>query len=392
MTDGTTRRRAQAAVATALLLLPGLPALAQTGPNQKLEELLARLTQSIPAPIDDGYRALDGLAGLNLDPAKLPPDARVRALQIEVIGALTVGDSARALARLGDLKAAMEDAAILQMLTYQAPLAAGDARQALAAIEAAAAEKTARVDTAELARTRRGLERVGMRIAPDVVSKLGESAARKAIVVDLWSEKSAPGEPLTKALQDLHAGFETELAFELIGVNVDGASAAQKARAAVEKRGYKWRQLDDSGAAAELTRALNLGQPPRQVLIDARGFVRAAGLASDPAFVYAVRAAVAEARGDFAYVAPVTTKGERVGPATGSAGGVAAKAAKKEEPPKGTGDLPSNPDAEAKLNTARAFLKTGKKTDARRMFEEIVRDYPGTREAKIAQEFLDTMP
>ena len=45
----------------------------------------------------------------------------------------------------------------------------------------------------------------------------------------------------------------------------------------------------------------------------------------------------------------------------------------------------------AKLTQARAFLKAKSRSKAIKLFEEIVRDYPGTREAQEAQEYLDAL-
>ena len=64
---------------------------------------------------------------------------------------------------------------------------------------------------------------------------------------------------------------------------------------------------------------------------------------------------------------------------------------KEEKPAAPAAELPSNPEARGKLKLARTYLKTGKRTDAKLLFEEIVRDYPGTQEAEQAQEYLDSI-
>jgi hypothetical protein len=124
------------------------------------------------------------------------------------------------------------------------------------------------------------------------------------------------------------------------------------------------------------------------VLIDSRGYVRAAGDAAGPAFRYAVRAAVAEARGQFSYIAPRSIDGKSAVPESGAAAG----GPRKKPPESGGGELRDDPDAQAKLTLARTYIRTGKRTEAKRLFQEIVRDYPGTRQAKEAQEYLDGMP
>ncbi|MBU0616169.1 MAG: hypothetical protein KKI02_00480, partial [Planctomycetes bacterium] len=57
----------------------------------------------------------------------------------------------------------------------------------------------------------------------------------------------------------------------------------------------------------------------------------------------------------------------------------------------GDQELPSNLEARAKLTQARAFLKAKSRSRAIKLFEEIVRDYPGTKEAQEAQEYLDSL-
>jgi hypothetical protein len=57
-------------------------------------------------------------------------------------------------------------------------------------------------------------------------------------------------------------------------------------------------------------REFGVNQRHWQVLIDARGQIRAVGLAADRAFQCALRAAVAETRGEVAYIPPRTLDGK----------------------------------------------------------------------------------
>ena len=126
------------------------------------------------------------------------------------------------------------------------------------------------------------------------------------------------------------------------------------------------------------------------MLIDRRGFIRAVGSTADAGFVYAVRAAVAEARGDYEYISPTTLSGEKAAPTPGGGAALAAEEKKPDKQnPNASGDLPSNAEARQKLQQAHAMRRGGKKTDAKRMYQEIVRDYPGTKEAQEAQEWLE---
>jgi hypothetical protein len=385
-------------LATALVLLcvagAGRPANAQPADAlQRLAALHERLLEKTATAlsIDDGFRALNELEDLELDLPKLPAKARAQALETEIMVALAVGDAARALARVAELRSAPRDPLVLQMLSYRCAVAAGDAKQARAALAAAAQNKAAHVNVAEVTQAGEALDRVGAQIPAELLARLTDAASgpRKAIVLDFWNTRKTPPEAAVQGLGALRADFETELAFELIGVSTDGPASAQKAREAAKQRGYQWKQHFDAEPAGAATKLLQPRDPPWLVLIDSRGFVRAVGSAADPAFTYAVRAAVTEARGDHEYVAPVTVKGERVGPPPAAGGGPVAKAGGKKDDARSWDQLPSNPDAAAKLNTARAFMKTGKRKDAKRLLEEIIRDYPGTREAHLAQELIE---
>jgi thioredoxin-like negative regulator of GroEL len=377
--------------AGAAVVIAGVsPGLSQSADSQK--KLDALYVQQLASAgrmwsINDGFRVLGELEDLELDRDKLPAEARGKALAVEAMGALAIGDAARAWATIGEIRQLVRDPLVVNMLTYRAAVASGDAKAARESLDSAASNSAAKIDAKEVGRAQAALDRVGMQVPSDLVAKLSESGAapRRAVLVDFWSAKSEPVKDAAAALSALNEAFSAEIAFELVGVNTDAAAGARDKQLA-EQRGYTWKQHFAGDTAKAATKLLQPKEPPWQVLIDSRGVVRAVGSAGDPGFVYAVRAAVAEARGDFSYVAPVTVKGQRVGGS--EAGGVVGKAAKKEERPKSADELPSNPDAERKLNTARAFMKTGKKTDAKRLLEEIIRDYPNTREAKLAEEFL----
>ena len=121
-------------------------------------------------------------------------------------------------------------------------------------------------------------------------------------------------------------------------------------------------------------------------------FARAAGAASETELVYALRAAVAEAKGAYAVMRPKTTAGEAV-PEPVAAKPAGTESAKADATPQATGksDLPHNQEAARLLNEARVFQKTGRKTDARRVLQEIIDKYPGTWEAAEAKERLESL-
>ena len=121
-----------------------------------------------------------------------------------------------------------------------------------------------------------------------------------------------------------------------------------------------------------------------------RGRQRAGGRRGDRAGVrLRVRAAVAEAAGEFVAVRPKTTAGVEAEPRTAVKPAAPEAKEKEKEKPVASGDLPHNQEAASMLNQARVYLKTGRKTDAKKLLQEIVEKYPGTWEAKDAQETLD---
>ena len=80
---------------------------------------------------------------------------------------------------------------------------------------------------------------------------------------------------------------------------------------------------------------------------------------------------------------------ERAGKAGGRRG-VAAEPEKKEEaqePPRR--EAPHNAEAARMLDEARVFLKGGRKSDARRILNDLIAQYPDTAEAEQAKSLLE---
>ena len=80
--------------------------------------------------------------------------------------------------------------------------------------------------------------------------------------------------------------------------------------------GLTWPQhYEGQAARAPLTRlAFDLDAVPRQVVVDGQGAIRAVGYATDRELCFAVRAATAEARGEYPPVLPRTRDGREFKP------------------------------------------------------------------------------
>lgn len=380
--------------------LPFVFALAAPSRAEDASAQLEALHAKLAAPgaivsVEQAREAAERLKSWRDAGQKFEGPARQRQLHAEVLAALGLGDAAGARAALEAMQKEFADAPATAECAYLAAAAAGDAQLGLQAIKTLAAA-AAREDKKRWSARRRWMEKVGV-VAPDADLPTESSAVpvrkrgSKALLIDFWSALPEPDAEHAAALKQLHDAFAGGGDFELVGVNADAESRVEQAQALAARLGYSWPQVyEKQPAQAPIThKAFEAGSPPWLVLIDTYGFVRAVGAANEPALQYAVRAAIAEARGEF----PAVTPRDREGQQPEAAG---AKISVADKPPEAArpaaGPLPSNPEAASKLRQARAFLKTGKKTDAMRIFREIVRDYPGTQEAQEAQSYLDSSP
>jgi hypothetical protein len=383
----------------ALLAISGVCAtLAHADDQEAIAQLIRlhdRLTQSkTPISVEDGDAALESIRQWNLDPARLGADARARLLGAEAYAALAVGDAARARKLSGALQAIAPDAAPTRRLNELAAVASADAAARAAGItqELRGVHGESRQ---RLEREQRLLERVGER-APGVTIATDDGApiavaqrSQTVLLLDFWSTRTPPSKAMLEGLHGLQSAYREELAFELVGINSDDEPDVGKARALAKANGYTGKiHYEKKSRGAPITHvAFQLEHTPVQVLVDGRGFVAAVGSVGDAGFIYAVRAAVAQARGDFAYLSPTKRSGELA---------VSAPRASAEEAPAKSpaadSELPSNPEAAGKLTLARTYLKQRVYGKAKQLLQEIVRDYPGTLEAREAQERLDGMP
>jgi hypothetical protein len=221
-------------------------------------------------------------------------------------------------------------------------------------------------------------------------SKLSPAKRKGAVLLlDFWSTKNAPTAEALAALKFIAADYSAEMMFEMVGVNSDDAGDADKARKWAGEKGASWKQCyEGKSSAAPITHgAFKIAKPAaRSILIDGKGFIRASGTATEPAFVYAVRCAVAEAKGQFDYISPKDKDGK---PAyTEPVGEITSGRKKDEAREPGKDELPSNPDAANLLLRARAAMRAGMRNEAKKLFQEVIDKYPGTKEAKEAEELM----
>jgi len=335
---------------------------------------------------DEARQAADLAAQWRLQADQLSPTELARLACVECYVAAAVGDANAALERARTLLEQYPSNRDARAASYVAAVAAGDAQ--LAYSLAKKLSKDAGDEQRRLASRRRRLLRGVGKPAPVVTLRTADKTsysvcrrANRVLLIDFWNTNRARTEEI-EALRALYREHRDSMHFEMAGVNSDADLAG--ARAFAKKNGFIWDQCYEGDASPTL-QAFRTGDPPWLVLVDAYGNIRATGSASEPGFRYALRAAIAETSGDFKAVTPRTRTGKQP---------VIAQVEYTPTPKQNTTEqgagAPSNPEALGKLRQARAFFKTGNRTKAKALFEEIVRDYPGTPEARDAQEYLDS--
>ncbi len=408
---------------------------AEPNPLVDLRAIHRELSKDLKSvSLEDADRAAARLSRLKLIPAALAPAEQRTLFEAELHIALASGDAAAALKKIDELELlAPTDAGVAQ-LTLLTATGAGDALLAQEALQRQ--REGADAETLKLLSVKqRRLKMVG-RPAPDEAITPDEGAAiglrdRNGIVLilDFWALRHKAEAPTWRGLSALHETYKQNVAVQFLGVNSDPPARLEQAREFAGKQ-FHWPQLYEKRSSdAPLTaRGFQAGAPPWQVLIDARGVVRAVGDADDAGFVSAVRAAVAEAAGRYPRVEPrslddkprerpkprepAPRKGAAAGsttnPSTKPAKSTADKEAEKEKPapvpeeeeeasekPADAGKRPAEPpsrdEAASLVRQARAYIKTGKKTEARKLLEQVVAQFPNTREAKEAAEMLRTL-
>ena len=321
-------------------------------------------------------------------------EAKRRLLAVEALAAAGLGDAAKAgqkavalLPEAGDDIAALEAA-------YAAACAAGDAQTAEGALKKLG-EKSQGDAKKAVGRRRLWIAQVG-REAPDISITTDDvkdinprKRGDKVLIIDFWNMLSEPSKDYLERIAKLHAEVKDDANAEFLGVNADAESRVEKAKAFAKQSGMNWPQRYEGVAlkAPVTHEAFKAGQPPWVALIDSYGYIRAVGAPGEAGFEYAVRAALAEARGDFPPANPRSRDGKQAKRESQTiSGGAGNKPAAGAAP---AGELPSNPEARKLLIEAHAMRRTGMKTKAKELYERIIGEFPGTKEAKEAQDWLD---
>jgi hypothetical protein len=393
-----TRGRLKYGGGAAIGLLSLLTSAAVGQDTQSLAELkqwhekLARPSDVVS--VADGRQALAQLKTWNFAPDKLEAEQRGWLLGVALRADLAVGDAAGAAERLTRLQHERPDARETLGAQWQVAVATGDAELARRTLDTLKDQKAAseKAFSTRLAR----LEMVGQS-APGVTVKAGsgkpialQQRERVVLLLDFWSLDKRPDEKQVKALCALYAEYGQPAQVQFLGVNTGASADLDSAEKFAADSGFEWPQYFEARPRSELLGKLfHVVSAPWQVLVDGDGNVRAVGAVTEPAFIYALRAAVAEAAGEYIAVRPKTTAGVEAEGRTAVKPAAPEAKEKEQEKPVASGDLPHNQEAASLLNQARVYLKTGRKTDAKKLLQEIVEKYPGTWEAKDAQETLD---
>ncbi len=394
----STNRRVSMGLAAILAVGGAFTAVAQDSKTLgELKRWHGKLVDSKTAiSVADGQQARAEFKKWDLSPDKLEAEPRGQLLRLEIFAALAVGDAGGALAVLPALERELPKAQETLRAKWMTAFVAGDAQLAQQTLEQLKEGGTK--EKAIAARLER-LRLVGT-AAPDreVVAEGGQKfPLRKRggaiLVLDFWNTREAPTERQVAALRGLAEGYAAEPKVEFLGINDDKAEQVEAAKKLAAEKGYKWAQLYEAsaGAAALTEPAFHVAASPWDVIIDGDGNVRAVGTASEPEFQYALRAAAEEAKGEYTAVAPRTIEGVAAARAAGEAPAVEAekkgekKKKEKEEQAKPEPEPPHNEEAAKLLDQARLYLKTGKKTEAKRLLQELIEKYPNTWEAQEAK-------
>lgn len=360
------------------------------GASKELAGLYARVAKFDQVlSREEGEKIAADLAQIKLEEPKLAPADRAKLLGIRVLTALAKGDAATAMSSIPELQKAAPDARDTHEIVYLAACAAGDAQLGLEALKAIG--KVEKTDRSKISKRSRAMSSVGddaPRVEITLEDGLSVDVAKRrdeVLLVDFWNVLTEPDAKHVKGLRALHDALKESTNAKFVGVNTDAESRLEKAKQ-FAKDNYDWGQCyEKTSANAPITNeAFKAGQQPWAVLIDSYGYVRAVGAGDEPGFTYALRASVAEAAGEFKPVPPRTKDGKQPGKSVD----VAATPQKKEDSGGGDGHYPSNPEAKHKLDQAILYWKTGKRTDAKRIFQEIIDQYPNTQEAETARQYL----
>lgn len=306
---------------------------------------------------------------------------------LQGVAALAQGNAQLAQAWYEQLAADAPEKRWTLWLAWLVAGAAGDAELAEATLRTLQAQKMVGEKAIRVRRSR--IARVGQPV-PNLTIQPDNGAAIAlhdrdgvALVLHFWQlPERAKQSDVAATVRSLHAEHADSPHMMWLGVNGDPMNELTAAKKYVVDHQLAWPQHYEKRATLRpLTdKTFALVEPDTIILIGPYGNIRWIGPASAPATRYALRATAAQLAGDALPILPRTRDGR-------TARGAPERVTRRdgEVKRKSPSDLPSDPEARKMLDQARVYLKTGRKRDAKKLLEEIVEKYPGTREAKEAK-------
>ena len=345
---------------------------------------------------EQGRRLQSSLNVWKLKPEDLPPESATHLCVLQVMAALAQGNAEAARAPLAAQQQRAPDDSQTHRLAYLVASATGDAPTGEAALRALSKEAN-RQQKRNISRKRRGMRMVGQQ-APDVrfrssdLVEFNPSQPDQAVLVlQFWKMKDLAEQNL-KPLRALADQIAETRGAVLVGVNSDDEADVPAAKAFARDNQLEWKQRYEgqSRKAPVTDEAFRVPRPGWIVVIDGYGYVRAIGDPEDPGLPYAIRAAAAEGAGTYPRVLPTARDGSQPEVRHVDDNANAGRDAEREEPKVGV--LRDDPNAEAKLRRARLLMRTGQRGQAKKLYEEIVAQHPGTIQARKAAQALDGLP
>lgn len=319
---------------------------------------------------------------LNL--ADLSPTERRDALELEIYTSLGEGNVLRAQDQYAALAHEFPGAKETLRAAWDVATAAGDAQLAAQTLDKLAASQVA--PEAAIAARRARLANIAAPAPDETVTAGDQSYALRSrdgrpLLLEFWSAAKPPTKAQGAALRLIADAAGADLDLCDVALDADGKDVAALRQAA---------EYTCPGTtatrAADWVRFFVGADNTWAVVVDGFGYVRAVGSVREPGFQYAARAAAVESTHRLPAVLPRSVAGVQAErPAPPKPTEDAAEAQPAQRPPS---ELPSNAEAASMMRQARAYAKTGRKNDARKLLREIVEKYPGTREAAEAADWL----
>ncbi|MCG3128910.1 MAG: hypothetical protein CHACPFDD_03806 [Phycisphaerae bacterium] len=387
-------RHAAAVLLAAAVCLPG--SARQDEAEDRLAKLPAaygKLTSNVssPLPLAEAEGVFDQFGDWRFDRSRLTPEQRGMVSTLFALASLSQGDAAAAKTYVAEALAERADQPAVQELAYYVACAAGDGKLATTSVARLTSLLPSEAQAAWRGRARTA-KMFGVRVG-DVTAPLIEGGTvsigkreGKPLVVFLWNLRKKPDDAQVECMRAQYNGLR-DSKVEFIAVTANPPNQQQDAKNFARGKQMNWKHVFENRASgAPITqKVFKAPVQPMQVIIDAAGIVRAAGDVGDAGLTYALRAVAAEA--DTKVQPPEMTPADDKPLAREAVGEEDAQPAPAKE-----GELTDDRDAEQKLREARLMQRTGSKTRAKAMLEEIVKKHPNSKQAKDAQERLNNMP